>query len=99
MAHLNLGLLAYWLVATIRYQLKKSGINSDWCEIDRRMTTQKCVTTSVENIQKQIISVRRYTEPTTEVKNIYEIFKYKQAPFTRKKSVVTPAEISKINTS
>ena len=99
MAHLNLGLLAYWLVATIRYQLKKSGINSDWCEIVRRMTTQKCVTTSVENIQNQIISVRRCTEPTTEVKNIYEILKYRQAPFTRKKSVVTPAEIFKINTS
>ena len=25
MAHLHLGLLAYWLVNTIRYQLKKSG--------------------------------------------------------------------------
>jgi transposase len=99
MAHLNLGLLAYWLVATIRYQLKKSGINSDWCEIVRKMTTQKCVTTSIENIRKQIISVRRCTEPTTDVKNIYEILKYRQTPFTRKKSVVTPAEISKINTS
>lgn len=28
MAHLNLGLLAYWLVATIRYQLKQNGMNS-----------------------------------------------------------------------
>ncbi len=93
MAHLNLGLLAYWLVATIRYQLKKSGINSDWCEIVRKMTTQKCVTTSVENIQQQIISVRRCTEPTADIKKIYEILNYKQAPFTRKKSVVTPAEI------
>ncbi len=93
MAHLNLGLLAYWLVATIRYQLKKSGINSDWCEIVRKMTTQKCVTTSVENIQQQIISVRRCTESTADIKKIYEILNYKQAPFTRKKSVVTSAEI------
>ena len=29
MAHLHLGLLAYWLVNTVRYQLKKEGINSD----------------------------------------------------------------------
>ena len=35
MAHLHLGLLAYWLVNTIRYQLKQSGINDDWKEIKR----------------------------------------------------------------
>ena len=28
MAHLHLGLLAYWLVATIRYQLKQKGYQS-----------------------------------------------------------------------
>ena len=28
MAHLHLGILAYWLVNTIRYQLKAGGINS-----------------------------------------------------------------------
>jgi len=97
MAHLNLGLLAYWLVATIRYQLKQNRINSDWREIIRVMNTQKCVTTSVVNIHQEIISVRQCTEPTKEARNIYDILKYKYAPFTRKKSVVTPAEICKNN--
>ena len=46
MAHLNLGLLAYWLVATIRYQLKQQGYNHQWNEIVRIMNTQKLVTTS-----------------------------------------------------
>jgi transposase len=41
MAHLHLGMLAYWLVATIRYQLKQQGINSDWREIVQTMNTQK----------------------------------------------------------
>jgi len=95
MAHLNLGLMAYWLVSTIRYQLKQSGINSNWREIVRRMNTQKCVTTSVENISGQTISIRQCTEPTAEVKEIYDKLKYKYKPFTRKKSVVPPAEIFK----
>ena len=99
MAHLNLGMLAYWLVATIRYQLKQKGINSDWREIIRRMNTQKCVTTSVVNIKQETISVRQCTVPTKEVKAIYDILNYKYAPFTRKKSVVPPAEILKNNSS
>jgi len=97
MAHLNLGMLAYWLVATIRYQLKQKGINSDWREIVWKMSTQKCVTTSVVNIKQGTISIRQCTEPTIEVKAIYDILNYKHAPFTRKKSVVPPAEILKNN--
>jgi len=95
MAHLHLGLLAYWLVATIRYQLKQQGVNSDWREIVRKMNTQKCVTTTVENIDHQTISIRQCTEPTKDVRDIYDRLKYKYQPFARKKSVVPPAEISK----
>jgi hypothetical protein len=94
-AHLHLGILAYWLVATIRYQLKQQGVNSDWREIVRTMNTQKCVTTSIVNIKRETISVRQCTEPTKEAKKIYDLLKYKYAPFTRKKSVVPPAEILK----
>lgn len=99
MAHLNLGLLAYWLVATIRYQLKQNGMNSSWREIVRSMNTQKCVTTSVVNIERQAISIRQCTEPTKDTKAIYDMLKYKYAPFTRKKSVGTPAEIFKNDSS
>lgn len=95
MAHLHLGMLAYWLVATIRYQLKQQGINSDWRAIVRTMNTQKCVTTSLVNIKNETISIRQCTEPTKEVKNIYDMLKYKYAPFVRKKSVVPPTEIFK----
>lgn len=44
-AHLFLGLLAYWVVNTIRLQLKKGGINDHWTEIVRKLSTQKIVTT------------------------------------------------------
>jgi len=49
MAHLHLGLLAYWLVSTIHYQLKLQGINNNWSEIVRIMNTQKMGTTTIEN--------------------------------------------------
>lgn len=96
MAHLNLGIMAYWLVATIRYQLKQNGINSDWREIVRKMGTQKCVTTSMENINQQTISIRKCTEPTKEVKQIYDTLKFKYVPFARKKSVIPLWKILKI---
>ncbi|SEA51064.1 hypothetical protein SAMN05216331_1711, partial [Porphyromonadaceae bacterium KH3R12] len=44
-AHLFFGLLSYWIVNTIRFQLKQSGENAYWTEIVRRMSTQKLVTT------------------------------------------------------
>jgi len=51
------------------------------------MNTQKCVTTSLVNIKNETISIRQYTEATKEVKKIYNLLKYKYAPFVRKKSV------------
>ncbi|MFA5301037.1 MAG: IS1634 family transposase [Lutibacter sp.] len=87
-AHLHLGLLAYWIVNTVRYQLKQQGVHSQWTEIVRIMNTQKCVTTTVQNVREQWISIRRCSEPEEKVKKIYDILNYKYAPFIRKKSVV-----------
>ena len=93
MAHLHLGLLAYWLVNTIRHQLKKEGINSGWREIVRTMNTQKAVTTLAQNIQNEVIMIRRCSEPNPQVRKIYDALKYKYAPFKKKKSVVHKSEL------
>ena len=93
MAHLHLGLLAYWLVSTIRYQLKQKGYRHQWREIVRIMNTQKLVTTSFKNITKQTIVIRQCTTPEKKVKQIYDLLDYKYVPFHRKKSVVVPVEI------
>jgi len=105
-AHLHLGLLAYWVVNTIRYQLKLSGIRSDWREIVRIMSTQKCVTTTMHNNKDEEISIRTCSQPNDKVRNIYAVLKMKEAPFVRKKSVVRRYENkvaynldNKINTS
>lgn len=99
MAHLHLGLLAYWLVSTIRHQLKQKGYRSDWREIKRVMATQKCVTTSLTNIEQKVVSRRKCTEPTIKARMIYDLMGYKYAPFYRKKSVGPPGEILKNNSS
>jgi transposase len=92
MAHLHLSILAYWVVATIRYQLKIKSVHSDWREIVRIMNTQKCITTSMVNRNNETISIRQCTEPIKAARTIYDALQYKYAPFARKKSVVPPSE-------
>ena len=94
MAHLHLGLLAYWVVNTIRYQLKQKGINSDWREIVRIANTQKAVTTKAQNSDENIIVIRNCSEPTQKAKLLYDTMKYKYYPFTKKKSVVLKSEFN-----
>jgi hypothetical protein len=98
MAHLHLGLLAYWMVNTIRYQLKQKGINNEWRDVVRIMNTQKMVTTTMNNEYDQQIIIRQCSEPTNQVNEIYTALQYKPKPFARKKSVVPLAEIKKAQT-
>jgi transposase len=91
-AHLHLGLLAYRVVNTIRFQLKKECIHSHWREIVRVMNTQKCVTTTMNNDKGQTLAVRCCSQPTQKVRLIYAALKMKEAPFVRKKSVVLKIE-------
>ena len=97
MAHLHLGLLAYQVVNTVRYQLKQKGINSQWIEIVRIMNTQKMVTTTMVDQYEQNILVRQCSEPTEKVSAIYRSLNYKEKPFSRKKFVVPQNEFLKIN--
>ena len=89
MAHLHLGLLAYWLVNTIRHQLKQAGIKDDWQEIKRKATTQKMVLTTAQNTYDRIIVIKRCTEPTPDLKKIQDALKQKKPkPFKQIKFVV-----------
>jgi len=99
MAHLHLGLLAYWVVNTIRYQLKQKGIKNNWRDIVRIMNTHKCVTTVAQNNKDEIISIRKCSEPTDGARQIYDTLKYKYAPFVKKKSVVLKTELKNPNTT
>jgi len=93
MAHLHLGLLAYWIVSTIRYQLKLQGIHHDWSEIVRIMNSQKSVTTTVKNNKGETIQIRQCSEPSEYVKQIYDKLNYSLIPFPRKNPCGTLTEI------
>lgn len=96
MAHLHLGILAYWLVNTVRHQLKHNGIKSCWGEIVRIGNTQKVITTSGTNTYDKIITTRKCTVPNKNLKQIYDILQTRHQPFTKRKSVVHKTETEKI---
>ncbi|HEY5462724.1 MAG TPA: IS1634 family transposase [Hanamia sp.] len=100
MAHLHLGLLAYWIVNTIRHQLKQSGINDDWKEINRKASTQKSVSTTAQNSYDKIIQIKRCTEPSEDLKKIHDALKnQKPKPFKQIKFVVHKPPPKKSETS
>lgn len=92
LAHLHLGLLAYWLVNTIRYQLKKKKINYGWQEVVRIGNTHKIITTSGTNVERQTTYIRRCSEPGESIKKLYEALNYKFYPFVKRKFVVHKPE-------
>ncbi len=98
MAHLHLGILAYWLVNTIRYQLKGHHINSCWSEIVRIGNTQKVITTSGTNTYNKIITTRKCSRPSENLSQLFTILKTKHQPFTKRKSVVHKTEKKKNET-
>ena len=95
MAHLHLGVLAYWLVNTIRCKLKAHGIHSHWPEIVRIGNTQKIITTHGTNRAGYVIGIRKCSEPTEDLKKLQSILLIKSKPFTKRKSVVHKPELKK----
>lgn len=89
-AHLFLGLLAYQVVSTIRYQLKQQGFHHDWTNIVRIMNTQKQVTTTVRNKKEQLIRIQKCSRPCAKANEIYEALNLKKQPYFVKKQVVDP---------
>lgn len=98
MAHLHLGILAYWLVNTIRFQLKNNKINRCWKEIVRIGNTQKVITTTGTNTFDRTVVVRKCSQPNENLAAIYDILKSKYKPFTKRKSVVHKLELKKNET-
>ena len=79
----KLELLAYWIVNTVRYQLKQIGINHYWSEIIRIMSTQKAVTTEAVNRLGEKVKMRICTTPTVLVKQIYRQLNFNSIPFKK----------------
>ena len=84
-AHLFFGLLSYWVVNTIRHQLKLSGETAYWTEIVRRMQPQKLVTTEAVNALGEKVKFRACSRPTKDAEAIYRALGMQPAPFIKVK--------------
>ena len=88
-AHLFFGLLSYWVVNTVRLQLKRQGENCYWTEIVRRMSTQKLVTTEALNSLGEKVEMRICSNPTEAAAAIYDKLNYRHYPFRKMKICTT----------
>jgi hypothetical protein len=99
LAHLHLGLLAYWLVNTIRCQLKNEGIRHNWREIVRIGNTQKVITTTGYNKVGEEVKVRKCSQPQAKLRELHQALCIKPRPFTKLKSVVHKPKLKKATTT
>ena len=86
-SHIYLTILAYQLVNTIRYMLKHKGINLDWSNIVRVMSTQKLQTIVIPTDKKNI-HLRKPSVPIEQVKQIYNATRCNNTQKPIKKYVV-----------
>ena len=84
MAHLFLSILAYTVVNTIRYKLKKHGIHYDWQNIVKIMNSQKVGTITMNQRNNKQINKRVCSIPSAGVQEIYTATGYKSMPFYQK---------------
>ncbi|MCP4055025.1 MAG: IS1634 family transposase [Mesoflavibacter sp.] len=86
-AHLYLTMLAYQLVNTIRYMLKQKGLQYDWKNIVRIMSTQKIQTIKLPT-DKKVMHIRKPSSPIKQVSQIYKFCSCEQTQSAVKKYVV-----------
>ena len=85
-AHLNLAVLAYWIVSVTKYRLKmKEYPNVRWDEIMRIAQAQVVVTAEMDTEDGRKVSVRQSTEVENELSKIYRKSKICGTPKTASK--------------
>ena len=90
-AHLNLAVLAYWIVSVTMYRLKKKGYpNVRWEEIRRIAGAQVMVTTRMETFRGETIEIRQATEEEHELATIYSLLDITPHPMGTRKFVGPP---------
>ena len=90
-AHLNLAVLAYWIVSVTMYRLKKKGYPSvRWEEIRRIAGAQVMVTTRMETVKGETIEIRQATEEEQELARIYSLLDITPHPMGTRKFVGPP---------
>jgi transposase len=69
--HLFISVLAYHLVHTIRYRLKKADIDSNWSSLRQQLIGQNRITVSMHCKNGDMVHVRKSTRPEPRQEEIY----------------------------
>lgn len=69
--HIFISILAYHVLHTIRYQLKKHEINNSWDGIRKIMSMQTRTTTSMDLKDGGVVRLRKTSRATAEQAEIY----------------------------
>lgn len=99
LAHLHLGILAYWVVTSIRYQLRQKGFNKTWTQILEIMSTQKSITSEAKNMEGEAIHIQQCSEATAEAADVYGKACVSPVPYKPQKSVWAQIQNQKIEDS
>jgi len=89
LSHIFVGIVAYQVVNTIRYQLKKHEITMSWTKIVEKLNTYKSVVTDMMTKEGKKIILKYCCRPSPFVTEIFEKLGYKIRPFKKQKYVVT----------
>ncbi|MDD7706057.1 MAG: IS1634 family transposase [Bacteroidales bacterium] len=96
-AHLHLAILAYWVVSTARYMLRKGGIRAEWWSLRPVMNKQIVATSTARLNSGEYISVRKCSEPEEDLLRIYDTVRAGHIPIKTRKFVWTQNEYFKKN--
>ncbi|SMG62339.1 transposase, IS4 family protein [methanotrophic bacterial endosymbiont of Bathymodiolus sp.] len=86
--HLFITLLAYHLVHTLRYQLKRQGLHFCWDNIRTSMSTQQRLTITLPTDSDTIIHLRTTSKAETGAKQIYTALNINPDPIGKFKKIV-----------
>ena len=79
-AHIFISLLAYHLLHTIRYQLKRHNINESWQTLREVLETQCRITTTIKLTDGRAVKIRKTSSPDTNQARIYKTLKMASHP-------------------
>jgi len=78
--HLFISVLAYHLIHSIRYRLKKTGINTSWSGLKEKLAGQHRITVSMRSRNNEIIYVRKSSRPEPRQQEIYSALGISSCP-------------------
>ena len=78
--HLFISVIAYHLVHSIRYRLKKTGINNSWSDLRKQLAGQNRVTVSMQCRNDNVVHVRKSTRPEPRQQKIYSALELSSLP-------------------